>query len=439
MKKLFALLMALCLMTAVLTAIAEELEVRPVLQDEAAPKLVVTEENGQKIIAKICDANGNVLAVILDDGTVALTDVHQRAEGGERLVNAYNELMQDVHFSDVESAKHDEKLKKDINDSIATDTLSAYDMLVYEVFDVALNNPETEALLTDGAYIEFVVELKENQSAPTLIKTSQDGLKWELLDHCTVDGSTVTIRMEKPGVVGFMKPYDVAPEQPVVIETEEVVTTYETVMVEAEGLFTPSVSGKPAPQLVPFVNEKNEVVKGYIYTTETAEPVAVGNDSSLVITPVADSFYVEDIQTHEHLQWSFDSILKAEQVQHIRTGIGAEIDGQLKADGFSLTHFDMIVRDLFDVSLYGELLEQFYNEDAYLEMTFEEKELDPNQALVVIFSEDSQNWHVLPHSMVTINGNDTVTIKLPGLGTVAFLVEKAEELPSGAEVVSSPE
>ena len=438
MKKVIALLMALCLLMTAFAAVAETVESRPVLQDETAPAIVVKDVNGKKVAATIYDANGNVLAEILDDGSLQLTDVHHRETADSRLGHAYDQLMHDVHFSDVEAIDHDEKLKKDINDSLNTDELIAYDLLAYEVFDVMINNPEVAALLTDGAYIEFTVELSEAQSAPLMVKFSEDGEHWKLLEDVVVSGKQVTIRMEKQGVVGFIKPYEVIPGTTYTY-TEEVLGTVPSTSEDDQTIFRPSVSGKPAPELVPTITEGNQIVIGYIHTTETTEPIVLTQEDYLVITPVSESAYVDDVTIHEHLQWSYDAILEAEEVQNIQTDLGAQIDEQLAAGGFEQTHADLVVRDLFDVTYYGEHVEQFYNPESLVELTFEEKELDPTQPLVVLHSHDSISWHVVPIDQVQVNDNGTVTLKLDGLGVVAFLVERAEELPAADQAVSSPE
>lgn len=440
MKKMLALLMALCLMMTAMTAVAEVAEEQPryVLQNEQAPEVVKADQ----MIARICAADGKVLAEISMDGILHLADVHHREELIDekaivRLDHAYDQLMEDVHFGDVETTGEGEELLKDlINEKIATEDLSAYDLLVYEVFDVHLDDAELAALLTDGAYLEFTFQLLEHQSAPMLVKFSEDGEHWTLLDTYTVNGDQVTIRMPKQGVVGLIKPYEVIPGT-TLIKSEAVMGEENNTAAMEQTIFTPSVSGKPAPQLVPFVDASNQIVLGYIYTAENTDPIVLGPDDALVITPVSESFYVEDITTHEHLQWSFDAILEAEQIQNIRTDIGAEIDEQLAQRGFDLTHADLVMRDLFEVSLYGDNLEYFYNEDALLELTFEEKELDPTQPLVVLHSFDSINWHVAPAEYVQVNDNGTVTLKMDGLGTVAFLVERGDKLPAG-ETVSSP-
>ena len=445
MKKIFALLMALCMLLTAFAAIAEEtqpqVQIRSVLQNEQAPAIVPTEN----YIAKICAADGTVLAQITEAGDLHLADVHHREElintqAIDRLDVAYDQLMHDVHFGDVATTEDEEKLLKDlINEQIETEDFNAYDLLVYETFDVHVDNEELAKLLTDGAYLEFTIELLEHQSAPLMIKFSGDGEHWDLLENYSADGKQVTIRMYQEGVVGLIKPYEVIPGT---------TTTYaQAVMGEAEpsadaqdtSIFRPSVTGKPAPQLKTDVDENGEVVVGYIYTTVTTDPVIIRLDDHLVITPVADSAYVEDITTHEHLQWSYDSMLAAGAIDKLGDELDEKIDAQLADAGFDLGYEDLVMRDLFEITIYGDNLELFYDENNMMELTFEETEVKPGDALVVMHSFDSIEWHVAPAEQVTINDDGTVSVKLDGLGVVAFLVEKPETLPDADQAVSSPE
>jgi len=515
MKKMIALIMTLCLLMTAFAAAAETVQpqavqtadARPVLQDEQAPALVIREVEVKvddkveikRIAATICDASGKVLAEILDDGSFVLTDVHHRESADSRLGHAYDQLMHDVHFSDVEAVDHDEKLKKDINDSLSTSELIAYDLIAYEVFDVMINNPEVAALLTDGAYLEFTVQLAQAQTAPMMIKTSVDGLHWELLDNYSVNNGQVTIRMEKQGVVGFIKTYKVTTET--VHSYTQAVMGYAPAGEDGQDMFTPSVSSKPAPELVPTITGDNQLVLGYVHIPVTTDPISLTVEDRLIVTPVAESLYVEDTTIHEHLQWAYDVILEAGEIKNLQLDLnrtiieepqpaaeeaaaeetvaeetaveepaaeeaaveepaveevaaeesvvesaeqaqidlGMVIDEYLKAAGFELTYADLVVRDLFDITFYGEHVEQLYNPETLIELTFEEKELDSADPLVVLHSHDSISWHVVPVEQVRVNNNGTVTLKLDGMGVVAFMVEKPEVLPEAELAVTSPE
>ena len=434
MKKMIAFLMALCMALTASAAVAQ----RAVLQDEQAPALISVDG----VAATIVDANGNTLVQLTDAGLLQMQDIHQRTqqllpETARRLSKAYELMMTHVHFSAVASAISLENLKAEINAALASRDMSAYNLMMFELFDVTLLG-ENAAALKDGAVLEFTVKPNEMGVSPLLVAFSPDGESWQLLDDYTAnaDGS-VTLRLPANGVVSFI--LNVADASvPGSYETQTIIQNPSTTATvdEITPNFTPSVSGKPAPMVITTVDENNEVVVANIKYTDNADVLPIGLNDGLVVTPVSESAYVMDIQTHEHLQWSFDSILEAENISHIRTGIGAEIDGVLAAGGYGLTHFDMVVRDLFEITVYGDHVEEFYKDNAYLEIKFD-AQLAQDAAMVVIFSDDSHNWHVLPESSMQLEADGTLTLKLKEMGTVAFLVERADKLTN--VTVKSPE
>ena len=165
--------------------------------------------------------------------------------------------------------------------------------------------------------------------------------------------------------------------------------------------FTPSVSGKPAPAVVG--------VSG-----------SVSNPSDLVVTPVSERNLTNDVTTREHLAWAFADML-ANDVQ-TALAIAPEMD--------------LVVRDLFEVSVYGDSVDTLANGN--VAVTFESG-LAAGDTLVVIYSSDAANWQVVPAENVVLNNDGTVTVTLPALGAVAFLVEAPEYLLNADQAVSSPE
>lgn len=440
MKKGIAFLAAICmLMMASLSAFAEEPVGRTILQDEQPPMVVVTEGS----VAKICDANGNVIGSVADDGSLALVDVHHRntieaEDVAKRLTSAYEWVMSGVHYSDVESLMHEDVLKIDINEAVKAADLTAHDLVMYELFDAMLYG-DAAALLVDGAYIEFTVKPTLEQTLPLLVVFTPDGENWKVLNNWVSNAdNSVTLRLEQPGTVAFLLHSEAAFE---LSDSYQIETLFDPMLLSDEGYeqhFTPSVSGKPAPTVVAQMDEEGQVCVATIKNRNSTHVTPIPNESYLIVTPVSERDFVVDIQTHEHLEWSYDDILAAETYDEMQTGIGAEIDAILKNNGFELTHTDMVVRDLFEITIYGKYVDYFYTEGAYLEITFKEAQA-ANEPLVVLFSNDSVNWHTVPAEDVQINENGTLTLRLDKLGTVAFLVERTEVLPSADVAVTSPE
>lgn len=211
-----------------------------------------------------------------------------------------------------------------------------------------------------------------------------DGAAWNVLEAAN-DGVNTTVVLPKAGVVAVLAQRVVA------------AATTEPVMYDPSisPAFTPSVSGKAAPAVTG--------VNG-------AAP------SDLVVTAVSERALTNDVLTREHLEWAFNNILNNEME------VAADTTG-------------LVVRDLFEVTAYGAAVEATANG---VEITFETG-LTADDTLVVVYSANAATWEVLAAENIVVNNDGTVTLKLPKLGAVAFMVEAPEDLPNADQAVSSPE
>jgi len=456
MKKFFLMVLAVCMLMS-MVAFAEQ---SPVLQDEQPPMVVTyVNEAGEVIAARICDKDGNVLAEIKDDGSLVMTDVHFR-ETAEieivvtRLTNAYNSVMDDVHHADVECKLHDHDVKVDIDTVLSAidHEMDSHDLVMYEMFDVMIPD-EAAALLVDGNYLELTLEVtQEHQNQPLITIFTGDGTEWMVLPTEDAGEDRFTVRMPKRGTIALLS--DGRETMGIGQEVQRVVAVIPGEDAGEYGIdlsnFTPSVSGKSAPQMVTFVGEDGEVYVGYIRNRTGDVEIKVPDRNYILITSVAERNHIVDIQTHEHLEWSYDRIIAAEDVGELYTEhdlslpledhehgtIAGLLDATLAEMGLDLTHDQLVVKDLFEVSAYGDYLHHLYDEEYYLEVTFDAN-LDPNKPVVVIHSPDSKHWHVHPIDDVAMNADGTITLQMYDLGAVAFLVE-AEEVVNEETAVQSP-
>lgn len=459
MKRLFSLLVIFCMLISSV-AFAENAEDNAVWQDEMPPMLVTSvNEEGETIVARICDKDGNVIAEIKDDGSIILTDVHMRekSENGiivARLTKAYEEVMADVHHSDVKCELHDHDVKVDVDTDLASidAEMDSHDLVMYEMFDVMLAE-EIEGMLVDGNYLEMTLELLvKDQHVPLITLFTGDGDEWKVIQSIAVDEKRFTLHLTESGTVALLNDGR---------ETMGIGQSVQRVVAEIPGeqmgeyaidvsKFTPSVSGKTAPQMITFTGEDGEVYIGYIRNDTGDMEIAVADRNYILITAVAERDYVVDIQTHEHLEWSYDSILEVEDVGELFAGhdeneiipdsehmtIADALDNILAEMDCDLTHDQLVVKDLFEVSAYGDYLHYLYDEYYYLEVTFDTS-FDADEPLVVIHSPDSKHWSVLANEDVRVNSDGTVTLKMYDLGSFAFLVEAKEDI-TGEAAVQSP-
>ena len=431
MKKVLALVLMVCLVAMSVCAFAAE-----AMQDQMPPSVIGV---------RLYDAQGNLIEEITGNGGLTLTDVSAREEGDNavvvlRLSEAYKNVMENVHHSDVECLLHDhDNVKVDINMVLMSlnKDIDAHDLVMYELFDVDIVSDMAEKI-KDGGYMEVTMDVLNTCGAPLITMFTPDGANWQVVPSVG-NGDRVTVKLETAGTLAFLCDGTLFAG----LGSEEEVITYVpgTDGTTTGGNFTPSVSGKPAPQIVPVVGEDGQTYIGYIRNDDGYIEIKVPNRNYVQVTGAAERSYIPDLQTFEHLEWAFNSILNAADVGELYTThdmsvlladadhqtLGGAIDAALAQMGSDLTHDQLVVKDLFEVTAYGDFLHYLYDDNFYLEVTFD-AQLDPSKPLVVIHSTDSIHWHVHPIEECVVNEDGTVMLHMYDLGAVAFLVPAEDDL-----------
>lgn len=443
MKKFLSLVLIACMMLSA-AAFAEG---NTVVQDKQPP-VIVTELNAANEIveAYICNAQGDVIAEIVD-GNVVLTDVYYRSTVENeaikvRLTSAYEGVMEDVHHSDVNCELHEHSVKVDINTVLGSlgQELDAHDLVMYELFDVCFGEA-AEALLVDDNYAQVTLELAAYQPMPLIVLFSADGVNWTVIPYTSSGAQQITVNLSASGTVALLCDGHVVmgigeDPEPIVIPGDGTAEEGES------GNFTPSVSGKPAPAVEVITDTDGEEYVGVIGNDNDETKTLVPDKNYVIVTAPAERTYNYDIQTHEHLEWAYDSILLAENVGDLPSdshegSIAADLNATLQEMGLDLTYEQLIVKDLFEVTAYGDYLHYLYDDAYYLEMTFS-TDLDPDKAVVVIHSADSVHWHIHPIEEAVVHADGKITLRLYDLGTIALLVEADDALQNVENAVQSP-
>ena len=192
--------------------------------------------------------------------------------------------------------------------------------------------------------------------------------------------------------------------------------------------FVPSIAAKPAPGLV-------EPAK-FHHADGTTKDVA---DGELVITPLADIYDETKVQTIDAdtvalLTWAYESLQEGEDVLAIKADIEAVLEGT------GLTFEDLVARDLFEVSAYGNLAEWPKEEGSSVEFILDAI-FSENQTAVVLYAAHAEEpvWQVLPAPETwwlteAVEEICNIGMKTGDLGVFAFLVEADETTPA----VTSP-
>lgn len=445
MKKFLSLMLLACMLLSA-TALAD---FSKIVQDELPPELVaVRDEATNEIILTVYNAEGEVIATVNHEGDIILTDVHFRAEAVLediviRLTSAYEGVMEDVHHSDVTCELHEHNVKVDINQvlgAIDHEDLDAHDLIMYELYDVKFSE-DVEALLVDGAYIPLTFRVAEGQPLPLIVLESGDGENWTVVPFAVVGEREFTVNMPSSATLALL--CDGVQVMGIGQEKEwKYVVPGDTITDTEGGNFTPSVSGKPSPEVVTTVTEDGEVHVGTIYSDDGTQAIPVPDRNYILVTAPIEKEYNIDIQTYEHLEWAYKTILNAEHVCQLPSDshegtIAEDLTARLEEMQLDLTCEELVVKDLFEVSAYGDYLHYLYNEDCYLEVTFK-TDLDPSKAVIVIHSYDSVNWHLHSIEESLVHEDGSITMKLYDLGTVAILVEADDAVVSLQDAVLSP-
>jgi len=444
MKKLFSLIMIVCMMAGAV-ALGEE---GFAVQNEQPPALVTqVNAEGAIVAGVVYNAQGEAVAEIIDDGSIVLTDVHYRTsvtdvEIANRLTSAYEGVMEDVHHSDVECELHDHDVRVDINAVLSSlnHEMNAHDLIMYELFDIDFDE-EIDALLVEGGYVELALEIDAHQPLPLVVLYSNDGIDWTVIPYTAIGERQMSVHLAASGTLALL--CDGNEIMGIGEENDASVSMGHAAYEEIESSnFTPSVAGKLSPDIIVRTSAEGEPIVAVIRNTQGDVEIGVPDRNYVWVTATAERDYNFDIQTHEHLEWAYDSILMAEDVGELPADnhegvIAADLDAVLMEMGLDLTHDQLVVKDLFEVTAYGDYVHYLYNEDYYIEVTFS-TDLDPQKPAIVIHSPDSVHWHIHPIEESEVHEDGTITLRMYDLGTVAILVENPELQMNGGELVTAP-
>jgi len=345
-----------------------------------------------------------------------------------RMQWAYSTIHETGHFSEMAASTHENGIIQDINQELVemgTD-LTAYDYLIYDSFELQLDDKYADKLQNGTLEVNF--DLNLDREVKLVVLLSNDEKTWKCVSHenITQTGDSASVRFDELGTVLFLidVKHGAKPES------------------EPDSNFTPSVSGKPAPDVIPPKGAEEGII-ARIYDEEDKLVSEVPDEGWLVITPVSRRDTAEDKEVRERLEWAYNQIQTTPRLGDLDDeagdGIGDEIDKVLDKTGFDdLDSDDMIVRDLFDATLYGTEYVDALNDDGhYIEITFDLK-VDDDDPLVILITNDNKTWQVLDPDNYTINADGSVTMFLEELGTLAVLVDSEKQTADKESGTKSP-
>ena len=177
--------------------------------------------------------------------------------------------------------------------------------------------------------------------------------------------------------------------------------------------FTPSVTAKSAPTVVPQIGPDGKEYDAIIHDAN-GDVVAYVSKGALIVTPLsrADAATAE---IRSRLETAYLTIQSASSLIELNSQLAQtikEISPDISVD-------DLVVRDLFDVALMGD-----YDLASGTTITIR-FDLDADSALLlaVLGSQDGVTWSIIPNDDITRSGDYTVDLVLERLGVFAFLYD----------------
>lgn len=196
--------------------------------------------------------------------------------------------------------------------------------------------------------------------------------------------------------------------------------------------FTPSVEQKPAPTVDTVTDSNGNEVSAIIRDQDGNEVHGVAS-GDITVTPVsALDQAAADIS--EMLSNAYEQIQQADTIADLVPTIG----DFLQAIGNTVTQVaDLVVRDVFDVSLTGTAAEYLAQEGNNITLRFD-LGLAPSATLIVLHNYEGSNWEIIPDDRVVQNADGTVDVTFDSLSPIAFVVDSTETDTSASTDANAP-
>lgn len=197
--------------------------------------------------------------------------------------------------------------------------------------------------------------------------------------------------------------------------------------------FTPSVEQKPAPSVDPITDSNGNQVSAIIRDQNGDEVHGVSIDSGeLIVTPISQASQAAQAIS-EMLTNAYEQIQQADTIADLVPTIGEF----LQTIGSAAQVADLVVRDVFDVSLTGTAAEYLAQEGNNITLRFD-LGLAPSATLIVLHNYEGSNWEIIPDDRVVQNADGTVDVTFDSLSPIAFVVDSTETDTSASTDADAP-
>ena len=197
--------------------------------------------------------------------------------------------------------------------------------------------------------------------------------------------------------------------------------------------FNPSVEQKPAPTVDPITDSNGNQVSAIIRDQNGEEVHGVSIDSGeLIVTPISQASQAAQTIS-EMLTNAYEQIQQANTIADLVPTIG----DFLQTIGSAAQVADLVVRDVFDVSLTGTAAEYLAQEGNNITLRFD-LGLAPSATLIVLHNYEDSNWEIIPDDRAVQNADGTVDVTFDSLSPIAFVVDSTETDTSASADANAP-
>lgn len=130
---------------------------------------------------------------------------------------------------------------------------------------------------------------------------------------------------------------------------------------------------------------------------------------------------------------AYEQIQQADTIADLVPTIG----DFLQTIGSAAQVADLVVRDVFDVSLTGTAAEYLAQEGNNITLRFDVG-VAPSATLIVLHNYEGSNWEIIPDDRVVQNADGTVDVTFDSLSPIAFVVDSTETDTSASTDANAP-
>lgn len=182
--------------------------------------------------------------------------------------------------------------------------------------------------------------------------------------------------------------------------------------------FTPSVENKGAPTVTMTADQSGQQVAAVILDADGNEVIGVPT-GDLIVTPIAQAQNASS-DIRDKLESAYSQIQGSGSLDELASELISTVESFSGTVGVE----DLVVRDLFDISVYGTYADYLAEKGNTITITFA-LGLNPDDFLAVLHNYSGTQWEVIPDERVERHPNGNVSVTFDSLSPVAFVVEQS--------------